>query len=224
MTTRLAVLAAAALLAGGCRGVPVEAPAAAASSDQAGKAAAAQEAAAVAAAMRQAASSMREYKIAPADLVSVTVYDMKEMDRRARVDANGSVILPLVGSVKIGGKTLGEAQELIAEKLADYVIRPQVSLFIEEYGNRMFFVMGEVQKPGSYPIPTESRVTVLEAISTAGGFTPVAAQDRTRVLRYVNGESMNYKVDVKSITREGQKDKDIFLEANDVVYVPQSLF
>ena len=84
--------------------------------------------------------------------------------------------------------------------------------------------MGEVQKPGSYPIPTESRLTVLEAISTAGGFTPVAAQDRARVLRSVNGESVSYTVDVRTITREGQKDKDLVLEPNDVVFIPQSLF
>ena len=75
-----------------------------------------------------------------------------------------------------------------------------------------------VDAAGAQPaVPTETAADV-------GALTPVAAQDRTRVLRYVNGESMNYTVDVKSITRAGQKDKDIFLEANDVIYVPQSLF
>jgi protein involved in polysaccharide export with SLBB domain len=129
-----------------------------------------------------------------------------------------------VGAIKVGGMTLGAGQALIEEKLAAYVVRPQVSLFIDEYGNKTVFVMGEVQKPGSYPIPTESRMTVLEAISTAGGFTPVAAQDRARLLRYVNGESRSFTVDVRSITRNGEKDKDLVLQPNDVVYVPQSLF
>jgi polysaccharide export outer membrane protein len=124
----------------------------------------------------------------------------------------------------VGGKTLGAAQSLIEKKLSAYVVKPQVSLFIEDYGNKLVFVMGEVQKPGSYPIPTESRMTILEAISTAGGFTPIAAKDRARVLRYVNGESMNTTVDVRSITRDGQSDKDLVLQPNDVVYVPQSLF
>ncbi len=119
---------------------------------------------------------------------------------------------------------MGSAQRLIEKKLSAYVVRPQVSLFIEEYGNKLVFVMGEVQKPGSYPIPTEARMTLLEAISTAGGFTPVAAKDRARVLRYVNGESVNYTVDVRSITGEGQKDKDLVLQPNDVVFIPQSFF
>ena len=97
-------------------------------------------------------------------------------------------------------------------------------MFVEESGNKLIFVMGEVQKPGSYPIPIESRMTVLQAISTAGGFTPVASQDHARVLRYIDGESMNYTIDVRAITRDGQKDKDMVLEPNDVVFVPQSMF
>jgi polysaccharide export outer membrane protein len=218
MITRLAVIAVSAALTFGCRAhVPSVA------SDR-GKAASAQEAGAVASALRQAASSKLDYKISPADLVNVSVYDNLEMSRRVRVNTSGMIFLPLVGSVEVGGKTMGAAQALIEEKLSTYVVKPQVTLFIEEYGNKTFFVMGEVQKPGSYPIPVESRVTLLEAISTAGGFTPVAAQDRARVLRYVNGESVNYTIDVRAITRDGQKDKDIALEPNDVVFIPQSMF
>ena len=226
MINRLAALAVLVVFAGGCRELPTAAPESALSPEDRAKAAQSQEAAAVAAAaaMRQTANPGPDYKITSADLVSVTVYGNSEMSRKARVNSSGVISLPLVGAVKVGGKTLGAAQALIEGKLSAYVVQPQVSLFIEEYGNRTFFVMGEVQKPGSYPIPTESRMTVLEAISTAGGFTPVAAQDRARVLRYVNGESRSYTVDVRTITREGQKEKDIALEPNDVIFVPQSMF
>jgi polysaccharide export outer membrane protein len=114
-----------------------------------------------------------------------------------RVNAHGSISMPLIGEVKIGGMTLIEAQAALEAKLAKFLVSPQVSLFIEEYGNKTVFVMGEVQRPGSLPIPTESRMTVLEAISTAGGFTPIAAQDRTRVLRNVNGVSVSYTIESK---------------------------
>lgn len=222
MFIRFGVVAAMVLLAAGCKTYP-KAPREEAA-DTGAPRAGIDESAALAAAMRQATSAVVDYKISPADLVSVSVYGNSPMDRKARVNADGLIFLPLVGAIKIGGKTLGAAQALIEEKLAAYVIRPQVSLFIDEYGNKTVFVMGEVQKPGSYPIPTESRMTVLEAISTAGGFTPVAAQDRARLLRYVNGENRSFTIDVRSITREGQKDRDLVLEPNDVVYVPQSLF
>ncbi|MFI5360971.1 MAG: polysaccharide biosynthesis/export family protein [Elusimicrobiota bacterium] len=225
MITRASVYAASALLFCGCGTVPTTgpAPSSAAAADP-GKAGPALQAAAVAAAMRQATTGGPDYRISATDLVSVTVYDNLQMNRKARVDAEGYISLPLVGAVKVGGKTLGEAQTLIEGKLSAFVVKPQVTLFIEEYGNKTFFVMGEVQKPGSYPIPTESRVTVLEAISTAGGFTTVAAPDRARVLRYVNGESVSYTVDVRTLTAEGQKGKDMVLEPNDVVFVPQSVF
>jgi len=187
-------------------------------------AAEAKEAAAIASAMQLVARSKTDYRLAPADLLDVTVYQDPDMNRKVRVNTNGTVALPLIGSIKIGGMTLIDAQSGIEAKLAKFLVNPQVSLFIEEYGNKTIYVMGEVTKPGSYPIPTESRMTVLEAISTAGGFTPVAAQDRARVLRYVNGASVTYNINIKEITQQGQKEKDMVLEPNDIVYVPQSFF
>lgn len=201
------------------------APAASASLDPAArKAAADKEEAAMAAALKQVVQSKIDYHISSADLIAVTVYQDLEMNRKVRVNANGTVSLPLIGAVKIGGMTLIEAQAALEEKLAKFLVTPQVSLFIEEYGNKTVFVMGEVQRPGSIAIPTESRLTVLEAISTAGGFTAIAGQDRTRVLRNVNGVSVTYTIEVKAITQLGQKEKDLVLEPNDVIYVPQSFF
>lgn len=188
------------------------------------KAAAEQEEAAIAAALQQVGRSKNDYRISSADLISVTVYQDLDMNRKVRVNANGTVSMPLIGPVKIGGMTLMEAQAAVEGKLAQYLVTPQVSLFIEEYGNKTVFVMGEVQRPGSYAIPIESRLTVLEAISTAGGFTSVAGQDRTRVLRNVNGVSVTFTIEVNAITRQGQKEKDLILEPNDVIFVPQSFF
>ena len=144
------------------------------------KAASEQEAAAIAAAMQQVVRAKTDYRISPADLISVTVYQDPNEPQGARQRQRHD-LLPLIGAVKVGGMTLIEAQAAIEAKLAQFLVSPQVSLFIEDYGNKTIFVMGEVQKPGSYPIPTESRMTVLEAISTAGGFTAVAAQERARV-------------------------------------------
>jgi polysaccharide export outer membrane protein len=200
------------------------APAPAAKSTSSDPAVAAKENAAIAAAMQQVARSKSDYHLAPADLISVTVYQDKDMDRKVRINSDGTISLPLIGSIVVGGMTLADAQAAIEGKLSQFLVSPQVSLFIEDYGNKTIFVMGEVQKPGSYPIPTESRMTLLEAISTAGGFTPVAAQDRARVLRTVNGASVTYTIDTRQITSQGQKDKDMILEPNDIVFVPQSFF
>jgi len=213
-------------------GAAPEAPSASPATDAPGaavtpeklKAASDQEAAVIAEALTQLSRAKTDYRISPADLISVTVYQDLDMNRKTRVNTNGTVSLPLIGAVKIGGMTLIEAQASIEAKMSKFLVSPQVSLFIEEYGNKTVFVMGEVQKPGSYPVPTESRMTVLEAISTAGGFTAIAAQDRARVLRNVNGTSVTYTINTKEITQQGLKDKDMVLEPNDIVYVPQSFF
>jgi polysaccharide export outer membrane protein len=117
-----------------------------------------------------------------------------------------------------------EAEALLSEKLKEYVINPQVTLFIKEYGNKKIFLLGEVTKPGSYELPAESKLTVLEAVTMAGGFTPIAAPDRTKVIRTVDGKSQSFMIVVSDITKRGEKQKDIALEPNDVVYVPQSFF
>lgn len=240
---RTSILAAALALASSCGGLRVtegappepSAPAAAPSASapaaadpsltpEQQKAASEKEASEISAALQQVVKAKTDYRISSADLIAVTVYQDAEMSRKSRVNANGTISLPLIGAIKVGGMTLLEAQGAIESKLGKFLVSPQVSLFIEEYGNKTIYVMGEVQKPGSYPIPTESRMTVLEAISTAGGFTPIAAQDRARVLRNVNGQSVTYTINTKEITSEGQKEKDMVLEPNDVIYVPQSFF
>ena len=78
--------------------------------------------------------------------------------------------------------------------------------------------MGEVKKPGAIQLPTERKLTVLEAITLAGGFTDIAAPDRTKVLRNANGQNQSIEVKISRITKEGDKSADIFLAE---VYVPK---
>lgn len=165
-----------------------------------------------------------DYKISAADLVHITVYQEKDLERAARVSQNGTVSFPLVGIVKIGGLSVIEAEQAIAKGLKEFLVQPQVTIFIKEYGNKRVFVLGEVGKPGSYELPTESKLTVLEAVSLAGGFTPISAPDRTRVIRTVNGISQSFTIEVSAITKHGQRQKDLPLEPNDVIFVPQSFF
>jgi polysaccharide biosynthesis/export protein len=170
------------------------------------------------------AKTKGDYRIQPSDLIEITVYQDPDLTRKVRVSQNGTVFMPLIGAIKIGGMTLLEAGDLLAGKLKRYLVSPQVSLFITEHGNQQIYVLGQVVKPGSYAIPAESHLTALEAISIAGGFTPIAGIDNARVLRNVDGKSEVIKLEVTAITKLGQKEKDIQLQPNDVVFVPQSFF
>ena len=183
------------------------------------------EDAAVANILQQIRGQGSDYRISAADLLQITVFREQDMDRTVRVSQTGEISFPLVGNIKVGGLSQSEAESLMAEKLKEYIVSPQVTVFVKEYGNKKVFVLGEVAKPGSYELPPESRLTVLEAISLAGGFTAVAAKDRTRVIRTTaDGKSRSFTIEVTDITSNGRKEKDLALEPNDVVFIPQSFF
>lgn len=184
----------------------------------------AQEEAALASALEQVHAKKADYKICGADLLEITVYQQAELDRRLRVSQNGEISFPLVGVVKLSGLSITEAEAALSTRLKDYLVSPQITIFIREYGNKKVFILGEVNKPGSYELPTEAKLTVLEAVTLAGGFTQIAAPDRTRIIRSVNGRNQSIPIEVSAITKRGEKDKDVHLEPNDVIFVPQSYF
>lgn len=168
--------------------------------------------------------SQLNYKIQAGDLIEITIFKETDMNRTVRVSGNGTVTFPLAGNIKISDLTVPEAEALLAEKLSEFLVKPQVTAFIKEYSNKQIYVLGEVKKPGSIQIPAERRLTILEAITLAGGFTDLAAQDRTKVLRGAGNTSQSIQVEVSRITKLGDKNADIYLEPNDTVYVPQSFF
>ena len=146
------------------------------------------------------------------------------MTRTLRISGNGTVTFPLAGNLKFSELSVPEAESFLALKLSDYIKVPQVTIFIKEYGNKQIYVLGEVKKPGAIQLPTERKLTVLEAITLAGGFTDIAAPARTKVLRNADGQNQSIEVKISRITKEGDKSADIFLEPNDTVFVPQSFF
>lgn len=179
---------------------------------------------AIATALQQIESKKTDYTITNADLIRITVLGEEDMAREVRVSQNGTITYPLIGSVSVGGLSTSQAETAIASKLGAFVRAPQITVFIKEYGNKKVFVFGHVNKPGAIEIPTETQLTVLEAISQAGGFTALAAPDRTRVVRMLNGVSQSFTIEVSAITKRGEKDKDLALEPNDIVFIPESYF
>jgi len=165
-----------------------------------------------------------DYLLQPGDLVEIKVFMEDNMDREQRISGKGTITFPFIGNIKIAGHSVSSAEELISQALRKYIIRPQVSMLIKEYGNKTVYVLGQVSKPSSIEIPPEHNLTVLEAISSAGGFTDVAAQAKVRILRDDKGKREVIDVDVTQITKLGDKSLDIPLKPGDVIYVPQSMF
>ena len=97
-------------------------------------------------------------------------------------------------------------------------------MLIKEYSNKMVYVLGQVKKPSEIAIPPEKTITVLEAITSVGGFTDIANTSKIKVLRMENGKQKSIDVDVNAITKQGKKSLDVELMPGDVVFVPQSMF
>jgi polysaccharide biosynthesis/export protein len=123
--------------------------------------------------------NQRDVLIGAGDLIEVSVYGTKDFDKQVRVSESGEVSLPLTGPVKVAGFTTLEVEQLIAKLLADgkYFNNPQVSVFAKEYSTQGVSVLGEVQKPGIYPLLGDH--SLFDAISAAGGTTQKAGKEVT---------------------------------------------
>ena len=168
------------------------------------------------------ASAPQDMTLGPGDTFEIMVYEEKELSGKYRVADDGTINFPLVGPVTVGGKGPTAIASTIQDALvAKQILRnPSVSVYVVEYASKRINVVGAVQHPGS--LPWNAGMGVVQAISVAGGLTPLAAANDTIVTRTVAGQPKRYRVSVRRIT-EGQEG-DFTLEAGDIVYVPERIF
>lgn len=163
-----------------------------------------------------------EYVIDPENALSVDVFYGKgeKISQRVRVSSAGSINFPLVGEVQVSGLTVAQVQEKLALVLGkDYLVNPQVTVFIEEYST--VSVMGEVRNPGAYPI--KGRLSVVGLISLAGGFGETASPNMVKVIHTnPDGTKTETVIRVLDMIRGTGADDGLFLHAGDVVMVPKS--
>lgn len=169
--------------------------------------------------------SAEEYKVDAGDILTITVYEQSDLTTKARVSVEGEISFPLLGRVEVKGLSVKEIAETIRVLLEkDYLVNPQVSVFIEEYRAKKVFVMGFVNRPGEYELFKDRPTTVLEAITMAGGFKEGAAHNGTKVIRKEDGKEVTIPVKVSDIMNKGAKDKDVPVLPGDIIVVPESFF
>ena len=174
---------------------------------------------------KKKSSIEKVYRIHSLDILKINIYMEGDLQTNFRVSQSGRISYPFIGEVRVSGLTVSELEEKLTHLLSpDYFINPQITIFVERYHSRRIFILGAVNNPGSYDIPTEKELTVVEAISLAGGFTEEAAVNKTKIVRVEDGLEKTMVVKIKDITKGGNKSKDIILKPNDIVIVPQSFF
>jgi polysaccharide export outer membrane protein len=160
-----------------------------------------------------------DYRVAPMDVLEVTVYDAPNLSRPAQVSASGYISLPLIGDVKATGKTTDQLQTDIASRLRkDLMQSPQVFVTVKEYNSQRVTVDGAVKAPGVFPL--KGKTTLVEAVAQAGGLNEMGSPSSVYVLRQVDGKKMAARFDLNEI-RKGQK-QDPVMQAGDIVMVDES--
>jgi polysaccharide export outer membrane protein len=166
-----------------------------------------------------AAIGRPEYRIGPSDLLSVTVFQTKDLDREVRVDNAGQVSLPLIGAIDAAGRTAHELEADLATRYgARYLQDPQISVFVKEFASQRVTVEGAVGKPGIYPVST--RLTLLQAIALAEGLDDNASERNVIVFRTAQGRRQFARFDLEAI-RDGSND-DPEIQGEDVIVVDTS--
>lgn len=165
-----------------------------------------------------------DYQIREGDMVQVTVFDEPELRASGRVRKDGTLQCPLIGAVKIQGLSQMAAARLIeAEYRKDYLVHPEVNLFISQFSVQRVTVLGQVQRPGAHELPAEKDLTILQVLGLAGGPTRIANLKKVLVKRRVDGKEKIFKVDVNSMA-SGNQTMMFYVLEDDVITVPESFF
>lgn len=154
------------------------------------------------------------YTVGPSDILYVSVWHEPEFSGPVSVHEDGKITLPLVGDLQAGGKTPNQIEKIVTDALSKYVVKPLVTVTVQEVLSKKYYLDGEVNRPGEYQLVAPT--TVLEAISKAGGLAMFANEKKIYVLRGDQRIPFNYK----DVIRGKNMKQNILLKPGDHIFVP----
>ena len=153
------------------------------------------------------------------DVLAINVWKEPDISRSIPVRSDGKISLPLVGEVQAAGRTPLKLEQDIAAKLKDYIEEPEVTVIVQQINSQKFNILGQVTKPGSYPLTNSP--TVLDAIALAGGFRDFAKQKAIYVLRQnSDGSQARIPFNYKAVVKGKNPGQNIKLQPHDTIVVP----
>ena len=173
-----------------------------------------------------AASVPAERVLQAGDEIDIQIYREPELSGTFKIGPTGDIRHSLAGPISLAGMTEEEAETAFTQRLAkDYLVNPRVIIKLLSTQSSQIVLMGEVKKPGVYPLPFGEPLTLLQAIAGAGGFTDLASPDRIRIVRRMpDGGQTTLKFSVSDLLGGKGEQQDVPLEPNDVVMVPEVRF
>jgi polysaccharide export outer membrane protein len=166
---------------------------------------------------KAAGPTLEEYRIGPEDILSISVWKNDPMSRVLPVRPDGMISLPLLDDVMAAGLTPTELRNVLAQKLAEYVPSPAVTVIVNDVKSFKVSVIGEVVRPARYEL--KSRTSVLDVLALAGGFNQFAARTRIVVLRQEGDKKIRIPFNYNKVTN-GADEENVYLRPGDIVLVP----
>ncbi|MFQ5648509.1 MAG: polysaccharide biosynthesis/export family protein [bacterium] len=170
-------------------------------------------------------SVLPEYRLGFGDVVEVKFFRNPQFNETLVVRPDGRVSLAKVGEMRVAGMTPAQLDSVITHTYAEFVIEPEVTVIVREFGGYQVYVLGEVTSPGGYAV--QRNMTVLQALATAGGPKLSARLGSVMVLRRGQSDKVEaLKVDVRQPLKAKQESEiygnDVYLQPHDIVYVPKT--
>jgi polysaccharide export outer membrane protein len=161
-----------------------------------------------------------DYIIGPEDILEITVWKNADLSKQVQVRPDGRISLPLLGDISAVAKTPVQLTEEISAGLRAYMENPTISIMVKEVNSYQIYVLGEVNKPGKYPL--KSKTTLLQGITVAGGFTAMAARNKIVIFRFSkDGEGLTkLKASYDDIVVRDGSTQNMELKPGDQIVVP----
>jgi polysaccharide export outer membrane protein len=154
------------------------------------------------------------FKVGPSDVLNIRVWHEQEFSGPVSVHPDGKITLPLIGDLAVGGMTPSQIEQVTAQALTKYVVKPLVTVTVQEVLSKKYYLDGQVARSGEYPLVAPT--TVLEALSKAGGLRDFANEKKVYILRGDKRIPFNYK----EVIHGKRMEQNIQLEPGDHVIVP----
>ena len=170
------------------------------------------------AAPQKAATEDPNYVIGAQDVLDISVWKEPELTRSVPVRPDGKISMPLLNDVQASGLTPLQLAAAITTGLKKFVTDPQVTVIVTAINSQRIYILGEVTRAGAYPLLPN--MTVLQALSSGGGFTQFAKITKIYVLRVENGKQEKHPFNYKEVIAGKAADQNIFVKAGDTIVVP----
>jgi polysaccharide biosynthesis/export protein len=166
-------------------------------------------------------ASAADFTLGPGDIVKVSVYGNPDLGVETRISETGTITFPLVGQVDLNGLNVAAAEKKLGGLLESggFLKKPQVNIIVTQIQSRQVSVLGQVNRPGRFPL--EGKRTVMDVLALAGGFSPDGG-DTVSLIRKRGGNVTKTVIDVVDMVRTGELTKDLDIEPDDILYAERS--